>query len=620
MEYQYMPLPPGRYIRLFQLHGMTASDLFQGSLHVVSLDSKPVYDAVSYEWGPPVISGKIFVDGKVILLRRNLQAFLFQLAQWQTSRLLWIDALCIHQASHDERGHQVRLMREIYSDASKVLVWLGFGDFKVRQIIEDLTERLPCDFVDQKRKGLFKYANMWEHLSSLTYWRRTWIIQEIVLAKQIIVLYDKVQIGWTRLAHVRIDQASTRLSELFRYRESYRKYTLNLRDLLYCSAESRCTDPRDKVYALLGLAHDYQKSPGFDVDYQKDTRDLLREVLNFCSTPKVQSLKFAHFVMTLLGIPSAQEHSDRCKSSTGFFYNQPDFTGFQLPPDTASNTQTIKVCDKQFFDCEGLIVGKVARAEIPELPRILRVLNSGRWFRGTSNPLEPLSPADLKVFKMLHEMVKRQPSKSGIEWILKDVPSEKLQLEILQLLQHQARDKSRIKLVEVQLQRDDVGYFPGDGEELQLRFFPSQAKEGDEIIAFDGFTRRGGHYSVPGASLTFALSLGSSDSGPTVLSPYRDRWLERIRLQKSFAKLYKWQDARDRGGVCIPEELRARIRQFTVSVSSGRLQRADIELVNFCNCLRVTDTRGHVGHLEEPREGEKVGLGTSPVMNLCETT
>jgi hypothetical protein len=37
----------------------------------------------------------------------------------------WIDALCISQDNDSEKSHQVRLMKQIYLQAYKVLVWLG---------------------------------------------------------------------------------------------------------------------------------------------------------------------------------------------------------------------------------------------------------------------------------------------------------------------------------------------------------------------------------------------------------------------------------------------------------------------------------------------------------------
>jgi len=37
----------------------------------------------------------------------------------------WYDALCINQADTGERGQQVLRMAQIYSKATRVLVWLG---------------------------------------------------------------------------------------------------------------------------------------------------------------------------------------------------------------------------------------------------------------------------------------------------------------------------------------------------------------------------------------------------------------------------------------------------------------------------------------------------------------
>jgi hypothetical protein len=41
------------------------------------------------------------------------------------SKMVWADAICINQEDVIERNHQVQLMKEIYTKASKVVVWLG---------------------------------------------------------------------------------------------------------------------------------------------------------------------------------------------------------------------------------------------------------------------------------------------------------------------------------------------------------------------------------------------------------------------------------------------------------------------------------------------------------------
>lgn len=38
---------------------------------------------------------------------------------------MWIDAICINQSNLKEKGHQVALMGRVFSDARRVVVWLG---------------------------------------------------------------------------------------------------------------------------------------------------------------------------------------------------------------------------------------------------------------------------------------------------------------------------------------------------------------------------------------------------------------------------------------------------------------------------------------------------------------
>ena len=58
-------------------------------------------------------------------LGSSLYYALHHLRQPDQSRYLWIDAICINQEDLDERSQQVGLMRQIYSQASHVVVWLG---------------------------------------------------------------------------------------------------------------------------------------------------------------------------------------------------------------------------------------------------------------------------------------------------------------------------------------------------------------------------------------------------------------------------------------------------------------------------------------------------------------
>jgi hypothetical protein len=109
-------------MRLLELHAGAKHEPLKGSLSCVSIDSNPVYSAVSYEWGSFAASKEIQLDGQVLTIRPNLHSFLIRLRRRHIRRTLWIDAICIEQGKNSERAHQVRLMHAIYSGASEVLV------------------------------------------------------------------------------------------------------------------------------------------------------------------------------------------------------------------------------------------------------------------------------------------------------------------------------------------------------------------------------------------------------------------------------------------------------------------------------------------------------------------
>jgi len=52
-----------------------------------------------------------------------------------TSRLLWVDPVCINQEDVPERGSQVGIMGEIYTKASSVVVWLGESDATAKEAV-----------------------------------------------------------------------------------------------------------------------------------------------------------------------------------------------------------------------------------------------------------------------------------------------------------------------------------------------------------------------------------------------------------------------------------------------------------------------------------------------------
>ena len=225
-EYQYSPLREGS-IRLIRLVSI-APEVIIG-FETVTLDSSPIYNALSYTWGEPVFSRRISIQGQYLNVTPGLRDC-FQNLREHTGMRIWIDALCINQKDEVEKSHQVRNMDRIYQQATKVLIWLGnkaddsdvamkgfntWGKAAADAGILDLDRehfmawpavgegaellekrdailrliqqaiRLENDF-DRQDQRIPRLA--FAALSRRSYFTRVWVKQEITLAKDAIVL------------------------------------------------------------------------------------------------------------------------------------------------------------------------------------------------------------------------------------------------------------------------------------------------------------------------------------------------------------------------------------------------------------------------------------------------
>lgn len=135
----YHPLDPSkREIRLLEIHGpLDAQGRIQYPLSIVSLDDKPSYIALSYQWKPDIYFGEnvivVAINGLELHLSENLSSFLLHLPHLKLPNShghqhlevknevqFWIDAICINQQDLQERAQQVGVMRQIYTYASIV--------------------------------------------------------------------------------------------------------------------------------------------------------------------------------------------------------------------------------------------------------------------------------------------------------------------------------------------------------------------------------------------------------------------------------------------------------------------------------------------------------------------
>ncbi|KAJ8119345.1 hypothetical protein ONZ43_g3688 [Nemania bipapillata] len=188
--------------------------------------SVPIYEALSYAWGPPrkdkvvevvapktkserASSDNFSQETRKLRITRNLAIALRHLRLQDRPRTMWVDAICINQSNDQERSEQVQRMGQIFSLASRVVAWLGpsFPDSsvalaalrRVGEQVEYSTDRrfLPppqCSHPDWHRQDT-QLPLTTNEITALTrlygveYLSRLWVVQELQLgnAKSVVV-------------------------------------------------------------------------------------------------------------------------------------------------------------------------------------------------------------------------------------------------------------------------------------------------------------------------------------------------------------------------------------------------------------------------------------------------
>ena len=126
------PLPDG-FIRLLLLQPGSWDSPLIGTLSLVELGSHG-YNAISYVWGNPKLTGEIVLNGVPTYLTLNLEMALRTVRDQNRDIVLWADALCINQYDVEEKNRQVDMMFGIYANADAVIAYLGTGADPVTSI------------------------------------------------------------------------------------------------------------------------------------------------------------------------------------------------------------------------------------------------------------------------------------------------------------------------------------------------------------------------------------------------------------------------------------------------------------------------------------------------------
>lgn len=275
----------------FRLIYITESEDSSSPIHLrleeYDLNDYPEYETVSYVWGgedadstlcKPIYVGRFW---DAILATSNCSALLHHLRRRGTSRVIWLDAICINQADNREKPAQISRMGDIYANCERVVAYVGEDlvsqpvsarNFRPRIDFRKtaLAERTPSD-VDKSAEFLMtcaKAAGMTPaQLFQRRYLHRIWIVQEILLSKWAMfplgssdILCDGEQ---ARRLILRTDGEHISLSSV----------TESLSLLLKATSHCHASDPRDRVYGLLGLFKPQDISRRLVSDYSISWRD-----------------------------------------------------------------------------------------------------------------------------------------------------------------------------------------------------------------------------------------------------------------------------------------------------------------------------------------------------------
>jgi hypothetical protein len=247
-HFKYSPLPShiSNPIRLLILLPQASGTGIRCLLTVVSLDSSPKYEALSYVWGTASDRRDIEINGKILSVTSNLATALLYLrlepkgdmygdSSIDSNRILnsvalrrneplgraivlWVDALCIDQANNAEKNDQIKRMDVIFKKAERVICWLGpKRDTSIRalktmrtwftlqhQSLIEMIEDDPFDPVGFPTASRDEPMTRWlshairnlpfDDLDALIllfqrpWWTRAWIIQEVALARHAVFM------------------------------------------------------------------------------------------------------------------------------------------------------------------------------------------------------------------------------------------------------------------------------------------------------------------------------------------------------------------------------------------------------------------------------------------------
>lgn len=398
LPFQYLHLGENE-IRLLEVLPGKEHEIMSCTLHHVPVDSDRAYEAVSYAWDTGPMDHLIMVNGCALQVSQTLEAALVQFRREITEPvparekalsklesnirnsydqvdhwpmqcperpsglpyLIWIDFVCIDQTNVQERSEQILLMRQIYSRARRLKIWLGEernrsstairffqmyakAFFEGPRALQRLFERLAS-------KNIMITIYAIAMLLDRQWFHRAWVLQEYALCSKVVPMTycGREKLPWFTLRIFRNDsdnheqvsrfitydsettwyESGMRFEVMYRDPALYTPYALlslvksgtarwtwlevarhthrdgppHLLKWLEIGQYLKASNPRDKVYALLGLVQDGNEEEGdaefilddLIIDYTASVEQVMASIVRSIvkATSSLEALRFA---------------------------------------------------------------------------------------------------------------------------------------------------------------------------------------------------------------------------------------------------------------------------------------------------------------------------------------
>jgi len=236
------------------------------------------FSALSYTWGDideERDQVPIRVHNQMIPIYPNLHSALVHIWTKSPRLKLWVDALSIDQTNGDERGQQIFMMSQIFGRAKNVIIWMGklppLEREPMRRAWEVMSLLRVSDMdLPMAARSVFPEDYDWrsslinslQFISERDWFYRVWTFQEIILAQSAEVVCGHLSMSWAdfiQACNLLCDGLNVRSlmrrpwENAQQRRAAFRKGPNTLTDLLMETFQRKAKEPKDKIFALLGL-------------------------------------------------------------------------------------------------------------------------------------------------------------------------------------------------------------------------------------------------------------------------------------------------------------------------------------------------------------------------------